>query len=40
VRVAIADGEPVQIRIGGQAHNVQGGSALEVRCEAPAVVQE
>jgi trehalose/maltose hydrolase-like predicted phosphorylase len=40
VRVAIADGDPVQIRIGGQTHNVQGGSALEVRCETRAVVQE
>ena len=40
VRVAIADGDPVRIRIGGQTHNVQGGSAVEVRCETQAVVQE
>ena len=40
VRVAIADGDPMQIRIGGQTHNVPGGSALEVRCETSAVVQE
>ena len=40
VRVAIADGDPVRIRIGGQNHNVQGGSAVEVRCETQAVVQE
>jgi trehalose/maltose hydrolase-like predicted phosphorylase len=40
VRVAIADGDPMQIRIGGQTHNVQGGSALEVSCETQAVVQE
>ena len=40
VRVAIADGDPVRIRIGGQTHNVQGGSALEVRCDTRAVVQE
>ena len=40
VRVAIADGDPVQIRIGGQTHTVQGGSALEVRCETRAAVQE
>jgi trehalose/maltose hydrolase-like predicted phosphorylase len=33
VRVAIADGDPVRIRIGGQTHNVQGGSAVEVRCK-------
>jgi hypothetical protein len=40
VRVAIADGDPVRIRIGGQTHNLQGGSALEVRCETRATVQE
>jgi trehalose/maltose hydrolase-like predicted phosphorylase len=40
VRVAIGDGDPVQIRIDAQTHNVQGGSALEVRCETKAVVQE
>ena len=40
VQVAIADGDPVRIRIGGQTHNVQGGSALDVRCETRAVVQE
>ena len=40
VRVVIADGDPVQIRIGGQTHNVQGGSAMEVRCETRAVIQE
>jgi trehalose/maltose hydrolase-like predicted phosphorylase len=39
VRVAIADGEPMQIGIGDETHSVQGGSALEVRCASPAVVQ-
>jgi trehalose/maltose hydrolase-like predicted phosphorylase len=40
VQVAIADVDPVRIRIGGQTHNVQGGSALNVRCETRAMVQE
>jgi trehalose/maltose hydrolase-like predicted phosphorylase len=39
VRVAIADGEPMQIRIGDETHSVQGGRALEVRFASRAVVQ-
>jgi trehalose/maltose hydrolase-like predicted phosphorylase len=40
VRVAISDGEPVQVRVGGKTYSVQGGSVLEVRCETGARVQE
>ena len=40
VWVAIADGDPVRIRVGGQTYNMAGGSALEVRCATRAVVQE
>ncbi|MGC2201082.1 MAG: glycosyl hydrolase family 65 protein, partial [Stellaceae bacterium] len=36
VRVAISDGEPVAIRVGGETHSLQGGSALEVRCASRA----
>ena len=32
VRVAISDGGPVQVRVGGETHIVHGGSTLEVRC--------
>jgi trehalose/maltose hydrolase-like predicted phosphorylase len=38
-RLAVDDGEPVAIRIGGETHSVQGGGTSEVRCETPAVVQ-
>jgi trehalose/maltose hydrolase-like predicted phosphorylase len=34
VRVSIADGQPMPIRIGDETHSVRGGSALEVRCVA------
>jgi alpha,alpha-trehalose phosphorylase len=40
VRVAISDGDPVQIRVGGETHTVQGGSALEVRCDLRMTAQE
>jgi trehalose/maltose hydrolase-like predicted phosphorylase len=36
VRVAISDGEAVAIRVGGETHSLQGGSALEVRCASRA----
>ena len=40
VRVAISDGDPVQIRVGGETHTVQGGSTLEVRCDPRMMAQE
>jgi trehalose/maltose hydrolase-like predicted phosphorylase len=39
VRAAISDGEPVDIRVAGKAHSVQGGTALDVSCETHAAVQ-
>ena len=39
VRVAISDGEQVAVRVGGETHSLQGGSALEVRCGSRARVQ-
>ena len=39
VRVAISDGEPVAIRVGGETHSLQGGSALELRCDPRARLQ-
>ena len=38
-RVAITDGEPVDVRIAGNAHSLQGGATLDVRCETRAAVQ-
>jgi alpha,alpha-trehalose phosphorylase len=40
VRVAISDGDQVQIRVGGETHTVQGGSTLEVRCDPRTIAQE
>ena len=39
VRVTISEGEPVAIRVGDETHRLQGGSALEVRCDPRARVQ-
>jgi trehalose/maltose hydrolase-like predicted phosphorylase len=40
VRVAISDGDAVQIRVGGEIHTVQGGSTLEVCCNPRIMGQE
>jgi trehalose/maltose hydrolase-like predicted phosphorylase len=40
VRVAISDGDAVQIRVGGETHTVQGGSTLEVCCNPRIMGQE
>ena len=40
VRVAISDGDAVQIRVGGETHTMQGGSTLEVCCNPRIMGQE
>jgi trehalose/maltose hydrolase-like predicted phosphorylase len=39
VRVAIATGGPVPVRVGGKTHSVEGGRALELRCTLRPTVQ-
>jgi hypothetical protein len=36
VRVAISDGEPVQVRIAGGTHSLKDGAAVEVHAESAA----
>ncbi|HEY7579356.1 MAG TPA: HAD-IA family hydrolase [Acetobacteraceae bacterium] len=39
VRLAIADGDPVAVRVGSETHSLQAGSALELHCTPGALVE-